>query len=171
MRCAAKAAKEAAAHLRTAGDATSQQQVADDTSSAAVSSRPAAPIAAGARGTSPRADDSSPLEPIYSCESDGESDSKKTARSPGSPVATKLEPSKKKSGTSYKTALQYSLLGSDDGDDSDQSSPISIHSHSREWDDNDGSRYSDREDRGTGTSVGTTQEALDRNVLRLTPRS
>ena len=77
-------------------------------------------------------------------------------------MATEPEPSKKKARTGYKTALQYSLFGSDD--ESDYSSPASIHSQSPECDDNDGASHRDREDRGTVTSVGTTQETLDRNV-------
>ena len=51
------------------------------------------------------------------------------ARSPRSPVETESEPSKKKARTDYKTALQYNLFGSDDGDESDRSSPVSMHAH------------------------------------------
>ena len=42
---------------------------ADDTSSVVTSSHSAAPVAAGASGTSPRANDGSPLEIIYYGES------------------------------------------------------------------------------------------------------
>ena len=73
--------------------------------SSAARSLPPSNVAAGARGISPRADDGSLLELIYSGESDGGSDSKKTARSPGSPAATKSEPSKKKARTGYENAL------------------------------------------------------------------
>ena len=57
MRCAAKA------------------HAADGAPSAANSTQPAAPVAAGARGVSPRADDGSPLELISSGDSDGGSNS------------------------------------------------------------------------------------------------
>ena len=52
---------------------------ADDASSAAAATLPEESIAADARGESPRAnDDGSQVELIYSGESDGESDSKRT---------------------------------------------------------------------------------------------
>ena len=69
---------------------------ADDTSSAVTSSHSAASVAAGARGTSARANDGSPLELIYYGESGDESDSKKSVRLPGSPWATQSEPSERK---------------------------------------------------------------------------
>ena len=58
---------------------------ADDVSSAVTSSHSAAPVGAGARGTSPCANDGFSLELIYYDESGNESDSKKSVRSPGSP--------------------------------------------------------------------------------------
>ena len=64
--------------------------------SAASSLLPTAPVAADARGESPRAKDYvSQIEIIYSGELDGGSDSKMTPRSPGSPGATDYEPSHK----------------------------------------------------------------------------
>ena len=48
------------------------------------------------RGSSPCADDGPPLDLIHSGESDGEVDSKKTARSTGSPVAADYGPSNEK---------------------------------------------------------------------------
>uniref|UniRef100_M4B3T0 Uncharacterized protein n=1 Tax=Hyaloperonospora arabidopsidis (strain Emoy2) TaxID=559515 RepID=M4B3T0_HYAAE len=88
MRCAAKAAEKAAARVNAAALDDAQPLVADDASSAAAATIPAAPVAADARGESPRAnDDGSQVEFIYSGESDGGSDSKKTPRSPESMVA------------------------------------------------------------------------------------
>ena len=46
-----------------------------------------------------------------------------------------------------------------------------MHALSQEHDENDGARHGDLMDRGTGTSVGTTQENLDSNVLRLAPEN
>ena len=62
-----------------------QPLAADDASSAADVTLTAAPVAEDARADSPRAnDDDSQVELIYSGESDGGSDSKKTTRSPES---------------------------------------------------------------------------------------
>uniref|UniRef100_A0AAV1V0Q8 Uncharacterized protein n=1 Tax=Peronospora matthiolae TaxID=2874970 RepID=A0AAV1V0Q8_9STRA len=66
----------------------------EDALSAAASTLPAAPVAAEARGVSPRAsaDNISQVDLIYLGESDGGSDSKKTPRSPESKSATEYEP-------------------------------------------------------------------------------
>ena len=79
MRCAAKAAEKAAARVNAAALEDAQPLAADDASSAVSATLPAAPVAADARVESPRAnDDGSHVELIYSGESDGESDSKRT---------------------------------------------------------------------------------------------
>ena len=66
-RCAAKAAEKAAARVNAAALDDAQPLVADDASSAAAATIPAAPVAADARGESPRAnDDGSQVEIIYS---------------------------------------------------------------------------------------------------------
>ncbi|CAI5733744.1 unnamed protein product [Peronospora destructor] len=101
MRSAAKAAEKAAV------SDSSQAHAADDTSPAARSPQPAAPVAAGARGDSPRANDGFPLELIYSGESDGASDSGKTVRLPESLAAADYEPSSKKARSNSKTHGSY----------------------------------------------------------------
>uniref|UniRef100_A0AAV1T1Y3 Uncharacterized protein n=1 Tax=Peronospora matthiolae TaxID=2874970 RepID=A0AAV1T1Y3_9STRA len=83
MRCAAKAAEKAAARDSTATLDNAQSFAADDASSAVAATLSAAPVAAEARGGSPRAnDDFSRMELIYSGEWDGKSDSTKTSSSP-----------------------------------------------------------------------------------------
>ena len=59
---------------------------------------------------SSRADDCSPLELIYAGESDKESDSKKTVRSPGSPVAADYEPLVKNARSNTQTNGHYHSL-------------------------------------------------------------
>ena len=49
------------------------------------------------------------------------------------------------------------------------SSPTPSRARSQERDDSNGSRHRDEDDCGTSTSVGTTQQELDHNVLRLAP--
>uniref|UniRef100_M4BZZ3 Uncharacterized protein n=1 Tax=Hyaloperonospora arabidopsidis (strain Emoy2) TaxID=559515 RepID=M4BZZ3_HYAAE len=93
MRCAAKAAENAAARVNAAALDDAHPFVADDASSAAAATLPGTPVGADARGESTRAnDDGSQVELIYSGESDGESDSKKTPRSPESIRAAIYEP-------------------------------------------------------------------------------
>uniref|UniRef100_M4B851 Uncharacterized protein n=1 Tax=Hyaloperonospora arabidopsidis (strain Emoy2) TaxID=559515 RepID=M4B851_HYAAE len=82
MRSAAKAAEKAAARVNGTARDNSQPRAADDTSSAAPSPQLSTPVAAGA----PRAAaDGFQVELIYSGESDGGFNSKKTPRSPKSP--------------------------------------------------------------------------------------
>ena len=57
MRCAAKAAERAAARINAAALDDVQPLVADDASSAAAATLPAAPVAADVHGESPRAND------------------------------------------------------------------------------------------------------------------
>ena len=93
MRCAAKAAEKAAARVIAAVLDDAQPLAADDASSAAAATILSAPVAADARVESSRAnDDGSQVDLIYSGESDGGSDSKKTSRSPGSIVSGEYEP-------------------------------------------------------------------------------
>ena len=190
MRCAAKAAANAAARVHAAASESALASPADDSSSAAISSPaasaaagargspraeasspPAASIAAGARGSVPRADnddDGSHVELIYSGESDGVSDSKKTPTPPGSAGATEYEPSRKRARHTGQTHGFYQSLFSseDEGDDSSPAPTTAVTQGSKS---DDGSRHRGQDTRGTITSVGTTQEALDSNVLRLAP--
>ena len=57
MRCAAKAAEKAATRVNAAVLDDAQPLAADDASSAAAATLPTAPVAADARGESPRAND------------------------------------------------------------------------------------------------------------------
>ena len=57
MRCVAKADEKAAARVNAAVLEDAQPLAADDASSAAAATLPAAPVAADARGDSPRAND------------------------------------------------------------------------------------------------------------------
>ena len=57
MRCAAKAAEKADARVNAAALDDAQPLAADDTSSSDTATLPAAPVAADARGESPRAND------------------------------------------------------------------------------------------------------------------
>ena len=92
-RYAAKSAEKAAAHVNATVLEDAQPLAADEASSAATATLLAAPVAEDARADSPRAnDDDSQVELIYSGESDGGSDSKKTPRSPESIVAGEYEP-------------------------------------------------------------------------------
>ena len=73
MRCAAKAAENAAMRLRSAAAGkTGSPEAADESSSAASATQPAAV----ARGGAPRDIEDNELELICSGESDGETDSK-----------------------------------------------------------------------------------------------
>ena len=163
MRCAAKAEEKAAARMNAAASDSTQANAADDTSSAARSPLPAAPVAAEARGN-----DGSPIELIFSGESDSQHDSPKAVRSPEPVSATKNEPSSKEARSNYRTHDDYRSLFDSEGEDQASSpapAPASTHSPVREYD--DGPRHREAKYRGTVTSVGTTQEELDRNVLRL----
>ena len=163
MRCAAKAEEKAAVRMNAAASDSSQAHAADDTSSAAHSPRPATPVAAGSRGN-----DGSPIELVYSGESDSQHDSPKAVRSLEPVSATKNEPSSKEARSNYRTHDDYRSLFDSEGEDQASSpapAPASAHSPVREYD--DGPRHREAKYRGTVTSVGTTQEELDRNVLRL----
>uniref|UniRef100_M4B5H4 Uncharacterized protein n=1 Tax=Hyaloperonospora arabidopsidis (strain Emoy2) TaxID=559515 RepID=M4B5H4_HYAAE len=93
IRCTAKAAEKAAARVNAVALDDAQPLAAEDASSAAAATLPAAPVAADACGESPRANDDDPqVELIYLGEPDGGSDSKKTSRSPGSIVSGEYEP-------------------------------------------------------------------------------
>ena len=83
MRCAARAAEKAAERVNAADLDDAQPLAADDALSAAAATLPAAPVAADARGGSPRAKvDGSQADVIYSGESGGGYDSKRAPTLP-----------------------------------------------------------------------------------------
>jgi hypothetical protein len=108
------------------------------------------------------------LELIYSGESDDGSDSKKTPMPPGSAGETDYEPSRKRARHTGQTHGYYQSLFSSE-DEGAASSPDPTTAMTQGSKSDDGSRHRGQNTRGTNTSVGTTQEALDSNVLRLAP--
>ena len=100
-----------------------------------------------------------PGELIYSEESGKESDSIRSSRSPDSHRATEFElahGARRDSQTHGPYRSRFTPEGEHDG-----SSPAPATAHSPLSERGDGATS------GTNTSVGTTQEALDSNVLRL----
>ncbi|CAI5703339.1 unnamed protein product [Peronospora effusa] len=167
MRVAAKAAKSSAARLCAAATEASQPQPADTLVSAGSQHQPATPVA-GPRSSSPREDVDPELVVEYSGESDDASGSKSPIPLPGSPRrdTSSSNATKRDRGTLSESMYREMLGSSDEADDSPNESKDSESSGDGKG---DVSVSTDINARSVGTSVDTTQEALDRNVLRLAP--
>uniref|UniRef100_M4BXA6 RxLR effector candidate protein n=1 Tax=Hyaloperonospora arabidopsidis (strain Emoy2) TaxID=559515 RepID=M4BXA6_HYAAE len=193
MRCASKAASEAAARMRAAGNQATQASAPGVSSLVAADKKPATPNIAGARGN-PRTASSSAasaaggspmevdpeLEVCYSGESDSPSDSK----SPATPGPKALGAGTTTAVPRGSRDLRREMFGS--SDESEHSSWGSKRSRSHSYDvrakHEDVNRHDDVDDssrghrsrsntsycgtRSASTHVGTTQEEKDRNALR-----
>ena len=109
------------------------------------------------------------MELIYSKESDGGSDSKKTPRSPESTGEAEYEPSNRTRSGSQTHDHYHSLFSSVDENANSSPTPTTEHSPISKYD--DGLRHRDGDSSGTNSSVSTTQEAMDCSVLLLAPDS
>ena len=185
-----KAATEAAARMRTAGEQDTQDSAAGDYSPAAADGQPAAPIIAGARGhpraaSSPAAsavggspmDCDSDIEVTYSGESDSPSESKPYAKPDRMVADTKTAAPR----GSLDPELRREMFGS--SDEFENLSPGSNRSRSCsdeasvqqkavsayvDVDDYVRSHRSHSRDSGAGC-LGTTQEEQDRDDIRSSP--
>uniref|UniRef100_A0AAV1UEG2 Uncharacterized protein n=1 Tax=Peronospora matthiolae TaxID=2874970 RepID=A0AAV1UEG2_9STRA len=153
MRCASKAAESASARLCADAEA---ETTATDIPSVAESTQPVSPGDAGADHEDTRVFTEYELGVSYSPDTDDGS------------VSTAIE-SKPPAKRGMDDALRRSIFGS--SDESDEPSPKRRRSRSRDSGANSGvvSPMDTTSQRGASTSVGTSQEERDRNVLRLAP--
>ena len=157
LRVAAKVAETSAARLCAAAAEASQPHPADTDVSAGSQHQPATSVA-GSRGEAPREDVDPELAVDYSGESDELSDSKPPAPLPGSPRGDTSSSYKTRGSGAFGKRMHNAIFGSSD------ESYDSVGNRN-----DDVSAPTDINTRGVGTSIDTTQEALDRNVLRLAP--
>uniref|UniRef100_A0AAV1TZK2 Uncharacterized protein n=1 Tax=Peronospora matthiolae TaxID=2874970 RepID=A0AAV1TZK2_9STRA len=153
MRCASKAAESASARLCADAEA---ETTATDVSSVAEATQPVSLGDAGAGHEDTRVFTEYELGVSYSPDTDDGS------------VSTAIE-SKPPAKRGMDDALRRSIFGS--SDESDEPSPKRRRSRSRDSGANSGvgSPMDTTSQRGASTSVGTSQEERDRNVLRLAP--
>uniref|UniRef100_A0AAV1UNQ8 Uncharacterized protein n=1 Tax=Peronospora matthiolae TaxID=2874970 RepID=A0AAV1UNQ8_9STRA len=153
MRCASKAAESASARLCADAEA---ETTATDVPSVAEATQPVSPGDAGAGHEDTRVFTEYELGVSYSPDTDDGS------------VSTAIE-SKQPAKRGMDDALRRSIFGS--SDESDEPSPKRRRSRSRDSGANSGvgSPIDTTSQRGASTSVGTSQEERDRNVLRLAP--
>uniref|UniRef100_A0AAV1U0N9 Uncharacterized protein n=1 Tax=Peronospora matthiolae TaxID=2874970 RepID=A0AAV1U0N9_9STRA len=154
MRCASKAAESASARLCADAEA---ETTATDVPSVAEETQPVSLGDAGAGHEDTRVFTEYELGVSYSPDTDDGS------------VSTAIE-SKPPAKRDMDDALRRSIFGS--SDESDEPSPKRRRSRSRDSGANSGvgSPMDTTSQRGASTSVGTSQEERDRNVLRLAPR-
>uniref|UniRef100_A0AAV1UXH6 Uncharacterized protein n=1 Tax=Peronospora matthiolae TaxID=2874970 RepID=A0AAV1UXH6_9STRA len=153
MRCASKAAESASARLCADAEAGT---TATDVSSVAEATQPVSLGDAGANHEDTHVFTEYELGVSYYPDTDDES------------VSTAVE-SKPPAKRGMDDALRRSIFGS--SDESDEPSPKRRRSRSRDSGANSGvgSPIDTTSQRGASTSVGTSQEERDRNVLRLAP--
>uniref|UniRef100_A0AAV1UGJ0 Uncharacterized protein n=1 Tax=Peronospora matthiolae TaxID=2874970 RepID=A0AAV1UGJ0_9STRA len=153
MRCASKAAESASARLCADAEA---ETTATDVPSVAEATQPVSLGDAGAGHEDTRVFTEYELGVSYSPDTDDGS------------VSTAIE-SKPPAKRGMDDALRRSIFGS--SDESDEPSPKRRRSRSRDSGANSGvgSPMDTTSQRGASTSVGTSQEERDRNVLRLAP--
>uniref|UniRef100_A0AAV1UVV5 Uncharacterized protein n=1 Tax=Peronospora matthiolae TaxID=2874970 RepID=A0AAV1UVV5_9STRA len=153
MRCTSKAAESASARLCADAEA---ETTATDVSSVAEATQPVSPDDAGARHEDTHVFTEHELGVSYSPDTEDGS------------VSTAIE-SKPPAKRGMDDAMCRSIFGS--SDESDEPSPKRRRSRSRESGANSGvgSPMDTTSQRGASTSVGTSQEERDRNVLRLAP--
>uniref|UniRef100_A0AAV1T223 Uncharacterized protein n=1 Tax=Peronospora matthiolae TaxID=2874970 RepID=A0AAV1T223_9STRA len=153
MRCASKAAESASARLCADAEA---ETTATDVSSVAEATQPVSLGDAGAGHEDTHVFTEYELGVSYSPDTDDGS------------VSTAIE-SKPPAKRGMDDAMRRSIFGS--SDESDEPSPKRRRSRSRDSGANSGvgSPMDTTSQRGASTSVGTSQEERDRNVLRLAP--
>uniref|UniRef100_A0AAV1TEX9 Uncharacterized protein n=1 Tax=Peronospora matthiolae TaxID=2874970 RepID=A0AAV1TEX9_9STRA len=153
MRCASKAAESASERLCADAEA---ETTATDVPSVAAATQPVSPGDAGAGHEDTRVFTEYELGVSYSPDTDDGS------------VSTAIE-SKPPAKRGMDDALRRSIFGS--SDESDEPSPKRRRSRSRDSGAKSGvgSPMDTTSQRGASTSVGTSQEERDRNVLRLAP--